>query len=99
MAVAAADMALNTGATLVQHPSGAVLLNGSGAAIGQQLSAFGAQAAGAASAPVVLGTLAVTAVAVGGAVYICSDAGAEGAQLSAAPVPVVEGVVSELPME
>ena len=56
---------------------------------------------GGVSAPVVLGTVAVTAVAVGGAVYVCSDTGAEGAALDAAPVAEVEPdqAVSGLPMD
>ncbi|SEM82550.1 hypothetical protein SAMN04488003_10557 [Loktanella fryxellensis] len=57
----------------VTHSSGTVLLSGSGAAISNTLGTAATGAAGVFSAPVMLGAAAVTAVAVGGAVYVCSE--------------------------
>ncbi|MGB8811593.1 MAG: hypothetical protein WCC57_00240 [Paracoccaceae bacterium] len=87
----AAEFALSAGVQALQHPSGAVVLQGPGVVIGEKLVALGSTALTGVSAPVVLGGVAVTAVAVGGAVYVCSDAGAEGAAVDAAPVEKVEG--------
>jgi hypothetical protein len=88
---AALHLASETGAGLrdlglavMRDPSGAVLVQGSAPAIGAQLSAWGASAAGTLSAPATLSALAITAVAVGGAVYVCSDSGASGAALEGA---------------
>jgi hypothetical protein len=83
-----AGKALNmaeTGLEVAHHPSGAVLMNGPGAAIAQQLSTLGTTVVAGATAPVALAGAAVTAVAVGGAVYVCSEDGAEAAALQAAP--------------
>ena len=68
--------ALGTGdSTLskVTHSSGAVLLSGSGASISSTLGTAASSAAGVISAPVALTAAAVTAVAVGGAIYVCSE--------------------------
>lgn len=81
----AAQSGLATGLAVAQHPSGAVLLNGSGAVVAQQLSTLGATVTAGAAAPVALAGAAVTAVAVGGAVYVCGDGGAEAAAVEAAP--------------
>ena len=57
----------------VTHSSGAVLLSGSGASIGSTLGTAATGAVSAVGAPVAIGAAAVTAVAVGGAVYVCSE--------------------------
>lgn len=70
------DAALGTGdSTLskVTHSSGAVLLSGSGASISSTLGTAATSAAGVVSAPAALTAAAVTAVAVGGAIYVCSE--------------------------
>lgn len=97
----AADFALNAGMRALVHPSGAVVLQGPAAVIGGKLAELGAVALSGVSAPVALGTVAVTAVAVGGAVYVCSESGAEAAALDAAPAAEVEGgaAVTGVPVE
>ncbi|MFT4150870.1 MAG: hypothetical protein QM656_11805 [Paracoccaceae bacterium] len=87
------------GLALSQHPSGAMVLNGPGRAVGDQLAAFGASALAGVSSPAVMAGVAVTAVAVGGAVYVCSDEGAEGAAVeAAAPTRMKDGAeVTGLP--
>lgn len=82
----AADFALATGVQVLQDPSGALVLKGPGIVIGEKLVALGSAALGGVSATTALGTVAVSAVAVGGAVYLCSDNGAGGARLDAAPL-------------
>lgn len=77
------------GLAMSQHPSGAVLMNGQGNAVGGRLVELGVSAFAGAASPAVLAGAAVTAVAVGGAVYVCSDEGAEGAAVQAAPVETV----------
>ncbi len=57
----------------VTHSSGAVLLSGSNASISSALGTAATSAAGVMSAPVAIGAAAVTAVAVGGAVWVCSE--------------------------
>ena len=57
----------------VTHSSGAVLLSGSGASIGSTLGTAATGAVSAVGAPVAIGAAAVTAVAVGGAVWVCSE--------------------------
>ncbi len=57
----------------VTHSSGAVLLSGTGASISSTLGTAATSAAGVMYAPVALTAAAVTAVAVGGAVYVCSE--------------------------
>ncbi|MGO4851786.1 hypothetical protein [Phaeovulum sp. W22_SRMD_FR3] len=81
----AADFATGAGLRAVMTPSGAVVLNGSGQLLGEQLAGLGVSAMSTLSAPAVLTAAAVSAVAVGGAVYVCSDNGAEGAAVVAAP--------------
>lgn len=73
-------------------PGGAVVLQGRGEQIGPGLVRLGAETLGAAATanPVTLTAVAVSAVAVGGAVYLCSDSGASGADLAAAPAPELE---------
>lgn len=80
-------------------PGGAVVLRGQGEKIGRGLVKLGAETLGAAatSNPAALTAVAVSAVAVGGAVYLCSDRGAQGADLAAAPGPQLQNgtVVAE----
>lgn len=69
-------VALNTGeSTLskVTHSTGAVLLSGSGASISSTLGTAITSATAAVGAPIALTAAAVTAVAVGGAIYVCSE--------------------------
>lgn len=96
-----ADFALGMGTQAVLHPSGAVAVQGPAAVIGEKLVALGSTALSGVSAPAALGAVAVTAVAVGGAVYICSDSGAEAAAVAAAPVaaPAAGLPISGLPAE
>ena len=82
----AAEFAVTAGVKALVQPSGAVVMKGPAAAIGGKLVELGAGALGGVSAPVALGAVAITAVAVGGAVYVCSESGAEGAALDPAPV-------------
>lgn len=85
---ATADAILGAGVSRVVDPSGAILLSGPGAAIGEGLVSLGSSAVASVGAPAALGAVAATAVVVGGAVYVCSDSGASGAALApAAPVP------------
>ena len=79
-------------ATAQALPGGAVVLQGKGEALGRGIARMGAEALGAAATanPVTLTAVAVSAVAVGGAVYMCSDAGASGADLAAAPGPELQ---------
>jgi hypothetical protein len=83
---AASDFATETSSEVVRHPGGAAILRGTGKLLGDRLIELGSVAAAAAT-PGALAAVAVTAVAVGGAVYMCSDSGAEGAALEAAPPP------------
>ncbi|MFZ3581281.1 hypothetical protein ACOI1H_03795 [Loktanella sp. DJP18] len=57
----------------VTHSSGAVVLSGTGASVGSTLGTAATGAVTAVGAPVAIGAAAVTAVAVGGAVYVCSE--------------------------
>lgn len=98
----AAGYVFASGVQAMQSPSpGAAIFQGPGALIGERLVELGASAVSGVSAPVVLGTVAVTAVAVGGAVYVCSESGAEGAAVDAAPVVEVvpDQAVSGLPLD
>lgn len=98
----AAGFVFASGVQAVQSPTaGAAVFQGPGALIGERLVELGASAVSGVSAPVVLGTVAVTAVAVGGAVYVCSDSGAEGAAVDAAPVVEVapDQAVNGLPLD
>lgn len=85
----ALDLA-QAGLSLSRHPTGAMVMNGPGRAIGDQLAGLGASALAGVSSPAILAGAAVTAVAVGGAVYVCSDEGAEGAAVQAAPEPAMK---------
>jgi hypothetical protein len=84
LATHAGDLMLAAGVQVLRDPSGALVLQGPGVVIGEQLAALGSSALGGISVGAALGTAAVTAVAVGGAVYVCSDRGAGGADLRAA---------------
>lgn len=61
------------GANAVQNATGAVILSGSAGSVSSALSSLGASTLAAATAPAALAAAAVTVVAVGGAVYVCSD--------------------------
>lgn len=93
----AAGYVIGAGIRSAVQPGGAVVMQGPAAAIGGKLVELGSAAVSGVSAPVALGAVAVTAVAVGGAVYVCSDAGAGGAALQAAPVEKAAGNVVVLP--
>jgi hypothetical protein len=101
IAGAATDLIMAAGVQVFYDPSGAIVWQGPGVIIGEKLAALGASALGGVSATAALGTLAVTAVAVGGAVYVCSDSGAEGAALDAVPATPLEGEseVTGVPLE
>ena len=85
MTAAAKDYAWGAESELVKTPSGMSVLRGTGAMVGERLVALGSTAAVGVTGTAALGALAVTAVAVGGAVYVCSDDGAQGAAVEAAP--------------
>ncbi|WP_415182712.1 hypothetical protein [Phaeovulum sp.] len=80
LAANATDLAYDIGGQILAYPAGTVVLQGQGTAIGGYLVDLGSVALGN---PVALGAVAVTAVAVGGAVYVCSDDGAKGAAVQA----------------
>ena len=93
-----AEMAADMQARAEALPGGAVVLQGQGERVGSGLMRLGAEALGAAASanPATLTAVAVSAVAVGGAVYLCSEAGASGADLAAAPGPALQnGTVIE----
>ncbi|WP_157057436.1 hypothetical protein [Loktanella sp. 3ANDIMAR09] len=74
--VAITDVALGTGdSTLskVTHTTGAMVLSGTGATISGALGSAITGVTAAVGAPIALTAAAVTAVAVGGAIYICAD--------------------------
>lgn len=83
----AADLAVQAGSETVLHAAGVVSVKGPAAVIGEKLVGLGATALAGSGGTVVLGAAVVTAVAVGGAVYVCSDTGAEAAALESAPQP------------
>ncbi len=97
----ATDFALTAGVQVLQDPSGALVLQGPGVVIGEKLVALGSTALGGVSATAAIGTVAVTAVAVGGAVYVCSDTGAKGAVLDAAPPSLMpaDAPINGVPLE
>ncbi|WP_323040630.1 hypothetical protein [Gemmobacter sp.] len=68
-----AGTAVVTGTTVVSHSSGAWILTGSSGYIAGTLGTLGTTVMGILSAPVVVGAAAVSIVAVGGAVYACSE--------------------------
>lgn len=82
---AAKDLAVAAGTETALHAAGVVSVQGPAAVIGEKLVALGASALSGVSVPAAVGAAAVTAVAVGGAIYVCSDSGAEGATLRAEP--------------
>lgn len=69
----AGDMALQAGTETLLQASGAVAVKGTSAVIGEKLLALGASATAGSGAAVALGAVAVTAIAVGGAIYVCPD--------------------------
>ena len=69
---AAARGAVN-GLRALPDGSGAAIISGSGSAISSTLGALGGAAATVASSPAILAGAAVSVVAVGGAVYACSE--------------------------
>ncbi len=95
IAASATDFAYDVGAQVLAHPAGGVVLQGQSAAIGGYLANFGSVAL---SNPVSVGAVLVTVVAAGGAVYVCSDNGAEGAALEAVPAQTLPDG-AEIPTE
>ncbi len=61
------------GVRAVENGTGAVILSGTAGSVSAALSSLGATALSAATAPAALAAAAVTVVAVGGAVYVCSE--------------------------
>lgn len=92
----ASGIAREAEAQVSANPVGAVVIEGQGARLGAKLRDLGASAVLGLS-PAGLAAVAVTAVAVGGAVYVCSDQGASGAALAAAPeaLPPEGSVIGE----
>ncbi len=82
----AQDLAVEAGTETVLHSAGIVAVKGPAAVLGEKLVTLGSTAAQGAGGTAALGAVAVTAVAVGGAIYVCSDSGAEAAAVEAAEV-------------
>lgn len=61
-----------TGTTVVAHSSGAAILTGSGGYVAGTLGTIGTTVIGILTAPATIAAAAVSVVAVGGAVYVCS---------------------------
>ncbi|MCJ8139838.1 hypothetical protein [Falsirhodobacter halotolerans] len=61
------------GVQTVTRPGGAVVLSGAGAAVQQTIASTSATAGAALATPIGLAAAAVSVVAVGGAVYLCSE--------------------------
>lgn len=70
--------------------AGTMVVKGTRRAVGKRLRDLGATAMAGAASPAVLTGVAVTAIVVGGAVYVCSDEGAEGADVQPAPETVMK---------
>ncbi|HHW34025.1 MAG TPA: hypothetical protein GXX24_07780 [Paracoccus solventivorans] len=66
-----------TGTTVVMHSSGAAILTGSAGYVAGTLGTVGTSALGILTAPAAAPVAAISLVAVGGAVYLCSDSEAE----------------------
>lgn len=64
---------LVNGVQAVTRPGGAVVLSGAGAAVQQTIAGASGAAGAALATPIGLAAAAVTVVAVGGAVYLCSE--------------------------
>ncbi|MCV2447514.1 hypothetical protein [Paracoccus sp. DMF] len=62
-----------TGTTVVAHSSGAAILTGSGGYVAGTLGTIGTSALAVLTAPATVAAAAVSVIAVGGAVYVCSD--------------------------
>ncbi len=82
---AAANLARDAGTETLLHGAGVVSVKGPAAVIGEQLVGLGATTVQGVGAGAAIGAVAVTAVAVGGAVYVCSDEGAKATELELAP--------------
>ncbi|MDH2327519.1 hypothetical protein QCN27_11645 [Cereibacter sp. SYSU M97828] len=61
------------GATAAVHPGGAVVLSGATSAVSGAIGTAGTAASAALATPVGLAAAAVSVVAVGGALYVCSE--------------------------
>ncbi len=86
MTAAVASNARTAGLNAIKHGSGAMILTGSASSVSTSLGSAGSAALTTLSTPAVLGAAAVSVVAVGGAVYMCS--GDE--PVSAPPAPVAQ---------
>lgn len=99
---AAKDLAMEAGTETVMQASGVVAVQGPASVIGEQLVGLGIMAVEGVGVGAALGAVAVTAVAAGGAIYVCSDSGAQAVGLEAAPAPkLLPGEVApgtELPL-
>lgn len=73
LAAEKAEGAADVVGNITKHSSGAVILSGSGSSVASSLSSLGATAMSVATAPATLAAAAVSVVAVGGAVYVCSQ--------------------------
>jgi hypothetical protein len=82
---AVSGLAVDAGVETAMHAAGVISVQGPAATIGQSLVGLGATAVQGVGAGAAIGAVAVTAVAVGGAIYVCSDSGAEAAAVM--PVP------------
>lgn len=83
----AGDLAVDAGTETLLHGAGVVSVKGPAALIGEKLLGLGATTVQGVGAGAAIGAVAVTAVAVGGAVYVCSDEGAKATALELAPEP------------
>ena len=83
----AADLAVDAGTETLLHGAGVISVKGPAALIGEKLVGLGATTVQGVGAGAAIGAVAVTAVAVGGAIYVCSDQGAEATALELAPEP------------
>lgn len=84
---AAKDLVMEAGTETVMQASGMVAVKGPATVIGEQLVGLGITTVQGVGVGAALGAVAVTAVAAGGAIYVCSDSGAEAVGLEAAPAP------------
>lgn len=96
---AAKGLAVDAGTEAVLGAAGVAGVQGPATLIAEHLISLGATAVQGVGATAALGAVAVTAVAVGGAIYVCSDDGAAPAALQPAPLlkPGEVAPGSELP--
>jgi hypothetical protein len=87
MAGVAAQNAREAGMSAIKHGTGAMIMTGSASSLTTSLGTAGTSVMTALSTPAVLGAAAVSVVAVGGAVYMCS-----GAEDDLPPAPLAEPV-------